>query len=304
MLLGILIPSPASAGPIDALSDAVASGIYKSLTIMGDSLIDNNIANDSNISSASVSKRGKIGDALFRVLTFETDFIHNPWANSVHDFTSMVYVILVIIYLATSVAYYTLRETWPEFYNEVNWLLDTSVGSRPYSEFITDVFKSIIFLIGGYYAIYLIVLFSNVLTRMIASSVIDSLAIKSDGLVYLFMAIAVFLLTIFVMWRGIVITIFWAYLLLFMGAYLFKSLRPIIKNMFGYFFVMVFMMFILILIAVAGIAFIQMFPSIDGRATAYAALIFMLFVSGLFMTLAPIWSFFSRGASTIILRKI
>jgi hypothetical protein len=124
---------------------------------------------------------------------------------------------LFIIYLATGIAYYTLRETWPELLHEVNWLLDTSVESRPYSEFITDVFKSILFLIGGYYAVYLIVIFSNLLNRMITSSVLDSLAIQSDGVVYLFMAIAVFFLAVFVMWRGIVLTIFWAYLLLFLG---------------------------------------------------------------------------------------
>lgn len=308
MLLIIYIPSPASASPIDALSDAVAEGITKSLSIMGDSLINYSISNDSNISSAPVSKRGKIGDAMFRVLTFETDFIHNPWANSVHDFTSMVYVVLFIIYLALSVAYYTLRETSPEFYNEITWLMDinSGVGGRPYSDFISDVFKSIIFLIGGYYAVYIIVIFANILTRMITTSVLDSIATtNSDGIVYLFMAIAIFLLTVFVMWRGIVLTIFWAYLLLFLGAYLFRSLRPAVTSMFRYFFIMVFMMFILILIAVAGIWFIETIPPMSVlKNIAYVALILMLFFAALYMTLGTLWGSASRAASVIVLRKI
>lgn len=305
----IFIPAPAFASPLDSLSDAVAAGIDKSFSVMGDSLISHSItSNDTNSSNSSVPARGKIGEAMFRVLTFDPDFIHNPWAISIHDFTSMVYVILYIIFLATGVIYYTLRDTWPEFYTEVNWLLDSSVGSVPYTDFITDVFKSIIFLIGGYYAVYYLVLFANVLTRMVVGSTLDSLAITdTDGVVYLFMSIAVFLLSIFVMWRGIVLTIFWAYLLLFLGAYLFKSLRPAVTSMFAYFFLMVFMMFILILIAVAGISFIEFLPSLPFapgiKGSGYIALILMLFVAALWMTLGPLWSFVSRTASIIVLRK-
>jgi hypothetical protein len=295
--------------PLDALSDAVAAGIDKSLSVMGDSLISHSIGNDTSINStnSTLERRGKLGNVMFKVLTFDPDFIHNPWAVGIHDMTSMVYIVLFIIYLSFGTSYYILKDSWPELFNEVNWLLDTSVGGSPYTEFLTDVFKSIIFLIGGYYGVYYLVLFANVLTRMIVGSTLDSLAITNvDGIVYFMMALAVFLLTVFVMWRSIVLTIFWAYLLLFLGAYLFRSLRPAVGGLFKYFFLMVFMMFILILIAVAGISFIELLPPVmfNLKVDAYAALVLMLFIAALWMSLGPLWSVVSRAASIILVKKI
>lgn len=106
--------------------------------------------------------------------------------------------------------------------------------------------------------------------------------------------------------RYIVITIFSAFLLIVLGAYLFDETRPIAAMLLKYLVILIFMPFVLAMIAAGGIAFIEGTPWLMiSKPVEYIALGLIMLFAAVVMVFG--WRLVSGAAKTagiIAMRRV
>jgi hypothetical protein len=242
----------------DCISAGVSAGIEKTMEKSGDDLVNAATNTTTNSSTSQASAFSPLNNFIVDMLdpSFNPEDI--PWVIQTRDFTALVYIFLAVMYLTWGGAYHNLHNAVPGLGTEIDWALGTNYRDFHFSQYAANGIKALIFPMLGYFGLNYLLLISDAFTRLTISDALTTLIPgEMNPTVYLVLAVVIFLLSIFMTIRYIVITIFSAFLLVVLGAYLFDETRSIASMLLKYLVILIFMPFILAMIAAGGIAFIE-----------------------------------------------
>ena len=294
LVLILLLVNPVSANPVldattQAGADMVNLGINAWLTSTGDSLIGfaDGITNTTNATGLSPGQM-----ALFHMITYNYDPLANPGVISTIQSTAVLFLFLFVIFVFSGMAYVMIHAKFPETGQAIDYTLFQDRGFD-YMEYLKTLGTVIVFIMFGFTAVWTMILLSSVISQMMTASALDALVTTSQtGMVYLMMAFAYLILSIFMAIRVLSMSIISSLLLVLFALWQFHQIRDIINMVFVYFGILIFMQPILISIAAVGIMTIQW---ISGTAIGYFsttmlyfALSIILVVAALVLILGPV----------------
>lgn len=285
--------SAASINPIDAGAQMISNGLDSWAVNLGDKFM-----NASNLNNQSDTDR-----VIFSILTFTYDPFKNPWVLESRNTTAMIYTILVFLFMLSGAAYIYLHTASPTVARNIDWLAGGNIKHFHLNNYIKNLVLTIIFAIIVYTGYWMLLVFNEVLSEMILSYTLDSIIPKPDNFVmYIIMAFAAFMLSIFMAWRNLVIGWGAAYILIIAGMYLLHSLKEIAVKIFMYILIMIFMQVILLSFAGAGVMIIQWIPLPEiAKSIYYTALVTGLFLTSIVLVIgSSIFIFFMRSGSKVI----
>lgn len=297
LILAVLLAAgPAVAielNPIDAGAQMIANGLDAWSVNLGDKFM--NASNFNNESSAD--------HLIFSILTFTYDPYKDPWVLESRNTTALIYTILVLLFMFSGAAYVYLHTASPTMARNIEWLAGGNLKYFHLQNYLKNLFLAIVFAAVVYTGYWLLLLFNTLLSELVLSYTLDSIVPKPDNLVmYITMAIATFMLSLFMAWRTIIIGWAAAYILIIAGMYLFDPLKGVAAKIFAYVLVMIFMQVILLSMAGAGVMIIDWLPvPAESKFIFYGSLVMGLFLLAFVLVVGSgIFLFIMRSGSKVV----
>lgn len=265
-------------------ADMVNLGINAWLTSTADTII--NFADGATNSTRSPGQM-----ALFHMVTYDYNPFDNPGIISTIQSTAIIFLFLFVIFVFAGLAYIVIHSRFPGMAQAVDYTIFQDKGFD-YMEYLKTLGTVISFIVFGFTAVWTMMLISKTISEMMTAAALDTLVTSSQsGIVYLVMAIAYLLLSIFMAIRILGISIITSLLLVLFAAWQFHTIRNLVSMVFVYFGILIFMQPILIAIASIGIMSIEWI----GNTTAgyfsvfflYFGLIIMLVVVAFMLIIGP-----------------
>lgn len=258
----------------EAAASAVKAGMDMFAYSIGDSMINLN-------GNGTVVNRQETPNLILSMLSytvdpFSMDFVKNWWG------TSLVFFVMVaILYICVGGGFALLSTHSPELAQRISWIDGSSHSNFNIKQWFSNVVLAMVFPLFTYFGLYVILQMSYVITAMLSQAALDALPLTpSNIIVYLFMAATYLFLSILMSIRNIVIVVFCAGGLMLAALYLIPALQGLIKNVFMYFLLLVFMQPILVFVAAVGVIFITSLPPalMPLRSSLLLALMILLFL--------------------------
>jgi hypothetical protein len=237
-----------------AASEAVNAGINSWFYSIGDSMI--NLNGNGTIDAAA---RQETPGLIFRMLSFTIDpftlnFVKDWWSTSL-----IFFVTVAILYICMGGALALLQTYNPSLMQRLAWLESgTYTDNFELKKWLSNVALSLLFPFITYFGLYTILQLCYIVTGLVAQSALNAIPPTAENIVvYLFMALTYLLLSIIMSIRNIVIVLFCAGGLMLAALYLIPSLQNLVKNIFMYFLLLVFLQPLLAFVAAVGVMFIK-----------------------------------------------
>jgi hypothetical protein len=266
-----------------AAAHAVQAGINGWIYSIGDSMI--NLNGNGTIDAAA---RQETPGLIFRMLSFTIDpftlnFVKDWWSTSL-----IFFVTVAILYICMGGALALLQTYNPSLMQRLAWLESgTYTDNFELKKWLSNVALSLLFPFITYFGLYIILQLCYIVTGLVAQSALNAIPPTAENIVvYLLMALTYLLLSIIMSIRNIVIVLFCAGGLMLAALYLIPSLQNLVKNIFMYFLLMVFMQPLLAFVAAVGVMFIKALPKelMIFHASLYFGLMVLLLLIGLVVT--------------------
>src|SRR5665811_440842 len=195
--------------------------------------------------------------ALFHMITFDYSPFDNPGVLSTIQSTAIIFLFLFVIFVFAGMAYIMVHSRFPGIGQAVDYTIFQDKGFD-YMEYLKTLGTVIIFIVFGFTAVWTVMLISKTISEMMTAAALDALvSSSSSGVVYLFMAFAYMLLSVFMAIRILGISIITSLLLVLFAAWQFHQIRDLVNMVFVYLGILIFMQPILISIAAIGIMSIE-----------------------------------------------
>lgn len=241
------------------VDDVAAASVKKGLEMftytIGDSMTDLS-------GNGTVANRGETPGLIVNMLSatidpFSLAFVRDWWG------TSLIFFVMIgIAYICMGGGFALLFTISPQTVQRMNWIGGgTYTNQFQIKEWISKVILTLIFPFLTYFGLYFILQLCYVLSALLATSALNEIPLTPENIVvYFFMALSYLLLSIIMSIRNIVIVVFCAGGLMLAGLYLIPALQNLVKNIFMYFLLLVFMQPLLIFVAAVGVMFITSLP--------------------------------------------
>lgn len=274
-LLVSCLSSIAEAGVVDDVAaNSVKKGTESFTFFIGDSMIDLS-GNGSSVD------RAKTPGLIVAMLSFNLDPFTMPFVREWWGTSLIFFVIIAIMYICAGGGFALLSTLSPSIVQEMAWLASGTYNNNfEIKEWVSNIGLALIFPFVTYFGVYLILELSVVITALLSTTVIDIVPLTSQNIVvYLFMAFTYLILSIIMGIRSIVIVLFCAGGLMLAALYLIPALRGLIKNIFMYFLLLVFMQPLLVFVAAVGVMFITSIPPMFHSSLLLGLMILLLLLS-------------------------
>lgn len=279
MLIFLMVtPVSAELNATSAGANMVKSGINSCIIGLADDLYNSGVGIfDTNVSNSSSTT------AIFAIATYTYDPFENQGILNLQYISALIFLIMIIIYIFLGAAGIIVTRYIPALSTAVSFI--TKGGS--YGSYIQNLATGMIVALFTYIFIKFILEMNYVVTHLIMVDVLEAVAPSVDNIVlYFMMAVCYFIMSIFFLWRMLIIGIVTSFALVFGVMLVFDSTRNIAKGIFSYFVSMVFMQSIICGATAAGIRIIQASNgSADSEMLRYLSLILLLVVIALLMCL-------------------
>ncbi len=267
----------------NAASEAVKNGLNGWFYSIGDSMINLN-GNGTIDSAARQETPGLILKMIgYTIDPFTLDFVKTWWGTSL-----IFFVTIAILYICMGGALALLQTYSPSMMQRLTWLESGTYNDNfEVKKWLSNVSLAILFPFITYFGLYIILQLCYVVTELVAQSALYAVPPTAENIiVYLFMALTYLLLSIIMSIRNIVIVVFCAGGLMLAALYLIPSLQGLVKHIFIYFLLLVFMQPLLVFVAAVGVMFITALPPalIMFQASLYFGLMVLLLIIGLVVT--------------------
>lgn len=284
IILFCFFPDIAGAGIVD---DAAAASVKKGLDIffysIGDSMI--NLNSSGTLDGAA---RQETPGLIFNMISYTVDpfalnFVKEWWRTSL-----IFFVTVAIMYICMGGALALLQNYHPSVLQRLNWI-ESGIYSDNFElkQWLSNVVLALLFPFLTYFGLYAILQLCYVVTGLVTQTALNAVPPTAENLiVYLFMAITYLLLSIIMSIRNIVIVLFCAGGLMLAALYLLPSLQNLVKHIFMYFLLLVFLQPLMVFVAAVGVMFITGIPTglIQIQASLYLGLMILLLLIGLVVT--------------------
>lgn len=267
----------------EAAVGAVKKGMDTWLYGIGDSMVNLN-GNGTLDSAARQETPGLILRMLsFTIDPFTLDFVKTWWGTSL-----IFFVTIAILYICMGGALALLQTYNPSLMQRLTWFESGTYNDNfELKKWLSNVALSLIFPFITYFGLYIILQLCYIVTALLAQSALNSIPPTAENIVvYLFMALTYLLLSIIMSIRNIVIVVFCAGGLMLAALYLIPSLQNLVKNIFMYFLLLVFLQPLLVFVAAVGVMFVTSLPKelMMFQASLYFSLKILLLLIGLVVT--------------------
>jgi len=271
-------------GAVGVGAKMVSDGIDAALVSQGNSII--------SVADASVNQTSTPGSmAVFHAITASYDPFMNPGVLEVIRNTSIIFIFLFSLFVFGGLGYVMVHQKFPNMGKTIDY---TFFEDKPFDmmEYVKSLGAVIVFIVFGFTAVWTIMLISQVISEMMTVSALDAMmTTPNSGMVFLIMAIAYLILSVFIAIRFLVITIITSLLLILFVLWAFHIIRDVINVIFIYFLTMIFLQPILISIAAIGIMCIKWVMIFTNGTNAgfiyYLGLLIILVITAITFTLGP-----------------
>jgi hypothetical protein len=270
-------------GLVDEAAAAVKKGNEMFAYSIGDSMI--NLNGNGTLDAATRQETpGLILKMIgYTIDPFTLDFVKTWWGTSL-----IFFVTIAILYICMGGALALLQSYSPSMMQRLTWLESGTYNDNfELKQWLSNVALSLLFPFITYFGLYIILQLCYIVTALVTQSALNAIPPTAENfVVYLFMAFTYLLLSIIMSIRNIVIVVFCAGGLMLAALYLIPSLQNLVKNIFMYFLLMVFMQPLLVFVAAVGVMFIKALPKelMMFHASLYFGLMVLLLLIGLVVT--------------------
>jgi len=262
----------------------VSDGLDGFLVSQGNSII--------SVADASVNQTSVPGSmAVFQSITASYDPFSNPGVIEVLRNTSIIFLFLFSLFVFGGLGYVMVHQKFPNMGKTIDYTL---FDDKPFDmkEYVKSLGSVIILVVFGFTAVWTIMLISQVISEMMAVSALDAMmTTPNSGMVFLIMAIAYLILSVFLAIRFLVISIITSLLLVLFVLWAFHIIRDVVNVIFIYFLTMIFLQPILISIAAIGIMcikWVMIFSyGTDSGFVYYLGLLIILVLTAITFTFGP-----------------
>jgi hypothetical protein len=225
------------------------------------------------------------------MVTYDYNPLENPGVISTIQSTAIIFLFLFVIFVFAGLAYIVIHSRFLGIGQAIDYTIFQDKGFD-YMEYLKTLGTVIVFIVFGFTAVWTMMLLSKTISEMMTAATLDALVTTSKtGIVYLMMAIAYLLLSVFMAIRILGISIITSLLLVLFALWQFHPIRDLVNMVFVYFGILIFMQPILISIAAIGIMSIEWIGSTTvgyfSVALLYFGLIIMLVVVAFMLITGP-----------------
>jgi len=262
----------------DIAAGAVKKGAECFAYFIGDSMIDIG-------GNGTVANRGETPQLIVNMLSATVDPFSLPFVQEWWGTSLIFFVVVAIIYICAGGGFALLSTLSPETAQRLNWISgETYSGHFEIKKWASNVILALAFPFFTYFGLYFILQLCYVVTVLLSVTALNTIPLTSQNIIiYLFMAATYLLLSIIMSIRNIVIVVFCAGGLMLAALYLIPSLQNLVKNIFMYFLLLVFMQPLMIFIAAIGAMFISAIPVelMQVQISLLLALMVLLLLTGI-----------------------
>jgi len=264
----------------DAAAWAVQQGMNNFFYSIGDSMTNLN-GNGTIDHVAREQTPGLIFNMItFTIDPFSLDFVKSWWGTSL-----IFFVMVAVIYICMGGAMALLQTYNPSLLQRLTWLESGTYSSNfELKQWLSNVVLALLFPFITYFGLYIILQLCYVVTGLVTQTALEAVPPTAENIiVYFFMAMTYLLLSIIMSIRNIVIVIFCAGGLMLAALYLIPSLQNLVKNIFMYFLLLVFLQPLLVFVAAVGVMFLSALPSslMQFFPSLYLGLMILLLLIGI-----------------------
>jgi hypothetical protein len=225
---------------------------------------------------------------IFKMISYTVDpfnlaFVKEWWGTSL-----IFFVMIAIIYICMGGALALLQSLNPSLMQRLTWL-ESGIYNDNFEvkKWLSNVVLALLFPFLTYFGLYTILQLCYIVTGLVTQAALNAVPPTAENIiVYLFMAFTYLCLSIIMSIRNIVIVVFCAGGLMLAALYLIPSLQSLVKHIFTYFLLLVFMQPLLVFVAAVGVMFITALPPaiLIFQASLYLGLMILLLLIGLVVT--------------------
>ena len=275
--------------PVEALSQAVSSGIDLFAIGLGDDMYNMS-------TSMNSTDNGYEGKLLVDIATFTYNPFNDPTVLTALKESMMLYILFLLAFILIGGSYVQFSRLRPtrEFLG-MNLKNGPTLGG-----FLISVFGLIILAPLIPFFMWVVLMFNYVICQMIMSSILPSIIISPDNVtLYVAMAFIYLLMSVAFIWRALVIGMCLGYCLVIFILIVIKPTRDIGVTLSIYFIVMVLMQPVILAATCVGVGIIQFLNVFE--MFGYFVLGLFLFAISLLFVLGPaliLW-LVRRGKQTL-----
>ncbi len=269
---------PAHAGVEDFGAQMVGIGIEIYTNKISDSLVA--LGGNGNVSEVNKTQTPSL---IFKMITYTVDPYTFPWVKYWWNKMLVAYVFVFTISCLGGAALVLLHKMSPDSVSRIAWVLGEQASMTDIKGWMGRMVMGLMFPLLTLFGVYLILLVNTAVSGLITSSALNAVPPTINNmLAYLFMALAYLILSVVFALRNIIIVLFAAGSLGVAALYLIPQLQNLVKSIFVYFIVVVFMQPALIFIAAVGTIFLTFLPPELNMfvAVSYLALIILMVAIG------------------------
>lgn len=264
----------------EAAAGAVKRGADLFAYSIGDSMID--LSGNGTIVNREETSSLIVNMLAYTVDPFSLDFVKDWWGTSL-----IFFVVIAIMYICAGGGFALLSTLSPSLMQQLSWLdSGTYTSNFEIKKWISNVALAIVFPLLTYFGLYTILQLSYVVTALLSTTAINQIPATPENIVvYLFMAITYLILSIIMSIRNIVIVVFCAGGLMLAALYLIPTFQNLVRHIFIYFLLLVFMQPLMIFVAAVGVMFIAAIPTafIMYKMSLFLALMVLLLLIGIIL---------------------
>lgn len=252
----LLIVYPASAidiNPFDLGADMVKNGFISFIRSLG----------EESFSAVGINGNESSMDAYVALSTFTFDPFSFQKVKELNFLSGVIAFMFIMLYLVSGAAWAVLCRTSPNMAMSISEItdIDRDIGGKQY---IHNIALSIGALLFGYVIIRFILIFNYVLSSLVAKyTVISTVDISSNFLLYFFSGLVFLVNSIFYTWRLILICTVASFSLVLGAMIIWGYTRGIAISILKYFIEVVFLQLIVIAIITAGMIAIDVAKDFD-----------------------------------------
>jgi len=247
---------------------------------IGDSMID--LSGNGTVVNRAETSSLIVNMLSYTVDPFTLDFVKDWWGTSL-----IFFVVIAIMYICAGGGFALLSTLSPSLMQQLSWLDSGRYSSNfEIKQWISNVALAILFPLLTYFGLYTILQLCYVVTALLSTTALTMIPATPENIVvYLCMAITYLLLSIIMSIRNIVIVVFCAGGLMLAALYLIPSLQNLVRHIFMYFLLLVFMQPIMIFVAAVGVMLITALPvaMITYKISLFLALMVLLLLIGIIL---------------------
>jgi len=254
LIILICLSQPVLAGidPYEVGSNMVTNGIANVFTKTADSIFTMGF----NATSQEMNLHEDYGftvNIIYLMATIVYNPLDNPFVKNTMVYTSIIGLFLIIFYIFLGAAHVSLNSFTSERHMRFSQVL-SSRYHLPINEYGVTILETFLMMIFGYFIIYISIEMEAVFTKLLMFPVLDRIAPTGSNVVmYFMMSICYLLIALAIGYRLLIISLFCAGFLIFVGMYAFGVTRDTAIAIFWYFEKMLFMRTIIVGITVLGI---------------------------------------------------